>query len=380
VTRLASSLAAIQGLLQADETILEYILAEPSSFCFTITRDRAHIYPLAGRKQLEQAVDRYVTILAGKQSDLRTGKELYRLLLLMIPQVELNGRLIIIPDGKLNYLPFETLVEPSGRFLVESHAVSYTSSGASLQAARDNIRAPAPLAFLGIGAIGDAAWKSVDSKLLTAGLRAAAPERGIFDENGSRLTPLPAGLDELLTGAKLAGTSAKLLLGEQATETAFKQLQLDRYRVIHIVAHASIDAAYPDRSAIILSESKDSTDDGLLQAREIRRMRLNAELVAIPACDTAVGRLEGQAGVVSLMQAFLLAGAKSVLGTLWSVEDGATETVMSKFYFYLSRGLDKGAALQRAKIDFLKRYPDGIAPFYWAGLVLGGNSIGKIRF
>jgi CHAT domain-containing protein len=290
----------------------------------------------------------------------------------MVPQVELNGRLIKIPDGKLNYLPFETLVEPSGRSLVESHAVSYTSSGASLQAARDDILAPAPLAFLGIGAIGDAAWKTVDRKLLTAILR-ASPERGIFDENGSRQTPLPAGLDELLSGAKLAGTSAKLLLGEQATEAAFKHLQLDRYRVIHIVAHASIDAAYPDRSAIILSESKNSTEDGLLQAREIRRMRLNAELVAIPACDTAVGRLEGQAGVVSLMQAFLLAGSKSVLGTLWSVEDGATETVMSKFCFYLSRGPDKGALFNGPRSTFLSGIRMASLPFTgpaWSSVVI----------
>ena len=296
-----------------------------------------------------------------------------------IPQLELNHRFIVIPDGKLNYLPFETLVEPNGRFLVESRVVSYASSGTSLQSARHNTRAPAPLPFLGIGAIGNGTVNKVDNRLQIASGRPPA-ERGVFDENGSRLPPLLAGLDELLSGAKIAGTSSKLLLGEQATETAFKQMQLDQYRVIHIVAHTAVDSVYPDRSAIILSESKGSTDDGLLQAREIRWMRLNSELVAVPACDTAVGRLEGQAGVVSLMQAFLLSGSKSVLGTLWSVEDEATETVMSRFYLYLSRGLDKGAALQRAKFDFLKRYQGDIAPFYWAGLVLSGDSIGKIRF
>jgi CHAT domain-containing protein/tetratricopeptide (TPR) repeat protein len=373
------SLAAIQGLLQTDETILEYILAEPNSFCLTITRSVARIYQLPSRKQLEQAVDKYITILLGKQSDLRFGKEVYHLLFDSIPHGELNDRLIIIPDGKLNYLPFETLVEPTGRYLVELHAVSYDSSGSSLQSVRTSMRAPAPVAFLGVGVLGNDTWSSADDKQLLASVRSAA-ERGVFDENGSQLPALPAGLNELLSGAKIAGTSSKLLLGEQATETAFKQLQLDQYQIIHIVAHTSVDAAFPDRSAIIFSESKHSTDDGLLQAREIRRMRLNSELVAIPACDTAVGRLEGQAGVVSLMQAFLLAGSKSVLGTLWSVEDAATETVMSRFYFYLSRGLDKGAALQHAKSDFLKRYHGDIAPFYWGGLVLSGDSNGKIRF
>jgi CHAT domain-containing protein len=69
-----------------------------------------------------------------------------------------------------------------------------------------------------------------------------------------------------------------------------------------------------------------------------------------------------------------------VLGTLWSVEDEATETVMNRFYLYLSRGQQKAAALQRAKVEFLKRYQGDIAPFYWAGLVLGGDSIGRIRF
>jgi CHAT domain-containing protein len=378
ITRPASTLAAIQALVLRDETIVEYVLAEPTSFCLTITRDAAHIYPLASRKLLEQAVDRYVTTLVGKRSDIGSGKELYRLLLGSIPQGDLNHRFIVIPDGKLNYLPFETLVEPNGRFLVESHVVSYTSSGTSLQARR-NMRASAPLPFLGIGAIGNATPNKAENKVQILGGRSPA-ERGVFDENGGRLPPLRAGLDELLSGARIAGTSSKLLLGEQATETAFKQLQLDQYRIIHIVAHSAVDAAYPDRSAIILSESKGSTDDGLLQAREIRWMRLNSELVAVPACDTAVGRLEGQAGVVSLMQAFLLAGSKSVLGTLWSVEDEATETVMNSFYSYLSRGLDKGVALQRAKSDLLKRYQGDVAPFYWAGLVLGGDSIGKIRF
>jgi len=263
--------------------------------------------------------------------------------------------------------------------LVELHAVSYGSSGTSLESVRNNMRAPAPIAFLGIGALGNDTSTVVDNKHLLARVRSSA-ERGVFDENGSQLPALPGGLQELLTGARIAGRSSKLLLGQQATETAFKQLQLDQYQVIHIVAHTSVDSAYPDRSAIILSESKGSTDDGLLQAREIRRMRLNSELVAIPACDTAVGRLEGQAGVVSLMQAFFLAGSKSVLGTLWSVEDAATESVMSRFYFHLSRGVDKGVALQRAKIDLLKRYEGDIAPFYWGGLVLGGDSTGRIRF
>jgi CHAT domain-containing protein/tetratricopeptide (TPR) repeat protein len=379
VSRPASTLAAIQGFLRTDETILEYILAEPASFCLAITRGGAHLYALAGRKQIEQAVDKFVGTLIRKESALGLSKEVYRLLLDPIPEVELNGRYIIIPDGKLDYLPFETLVEPNGRFLLELHTVSYATSSSFLQSVRNSTRAPAPVAFLGVGALRNDTWDMTVNKQQMASVRSSV-KRGVFDENGTQLAPLPAGLKELLSGAELAGTSSKLLLGDRATETAFKQLQLDQYQVIHIVAHTSVDASYPDRSAIILSESNSSADDGLLQAREIRRIRLNSELVAIPACDTAVGRLEGQAGVVSLMQAFLLAGSKSVLGTLWSVEDAATESVMSRFYFYLSAGLDKGASLQRAKIDFLNRYKGQIAPFYWGGLVLSGDSTGKIRF
>jgi tetratricopeptide (TPR) repeat protein len=201
ITRPASSLTEIQAVLQEDETILEYVLAEPTSFCLTITRGAAHIYPLAGRKALEQSVDRYVSILVDKRSDLKSGKELYRLLLETIPQVELNHRVIIIPDGKLTYLPFETLVEPNGQFVIESHVVSYASSGTFLQSVRHNKRAPAPIAFLGIGAIGEGTPNNVDNRLQIASVRSAA-ERGVFDENGSRLAPLLAGLDELLSGGQ----------------------------------------------------------------------------------------------------------------------------------------------------------------------------------
>jgi CHAT domain-containing protein len=233
--------------------------------------------------------------------------------------------------------------------------------------------------FLGIGAIGSSALKILEAKQIVASSRSAS-ERGVFDEQGGHLSPLPGGLDELVSAAKTARSSATLLLGDEATEAAVKRLPLDRYRVIHIAAHATVDTAYPDRSAVILSTSNTGREDGLLQAREIRGMRLNTDLVAVPACDTAVGRLEGQAGVVNLIQAFLLAGSKSVLGSLWSVDDAATGSVMKRFYFHLSQGLDKGAALQRAKLDFLKRYEGRIAPFYWAGLILSGDSIGEIRF
>jgi tetratricopeptide (TPR) repeat protein len=202
ITRPASTLAAIQSLVLTDETIVEYVLAEPTSFCLTITREAAHIYPLPSRKLLEQAVDRYISTLVRKQSDLGSGKELYRQLLGSIPQGELNHRVIVIPDGKLNYLPFETLVEPNGRFLVESHVVSYTSSSTSLQLARRNMRAPAPLPFVGIGPIGNATPNKADNNVQILSGRSPA-ERGVFDENGSRLPPLRAGLDELLSGAKL---------------------------------------------------------------------------------------------------------------------------------------------------------------------------------
>ena len=113
--------------------------------------------------------------------------------------------------------------------------------------------------------------------------------------------------------------------------------------------HAFADPKFPDRAALVLLNDPTAGDDGLLQPREIGQFRLNAGVVVLSACDTAVGPTLGQEGVLNIARAFLLAGARSVITTLWAVNDATATAVMRRFYENMAGGQDVAEALKRSK-------------------------------
>lgn len=135
---------------------------------------------------------------------------------------------------------------------------------------------------------------------------------------------------------------------------------------------------FPERAALVLGTDAASEEDGLLQAREISALRLNADLVVLSACDTGVGRLQGAEGIANLVRSFLFAGAHSVLASLWSAEDIATAALVREFYAHLAEKKDKGWALRQAKLDLLEKYGDEAVPYYWAGFTLQGDGTSTI--
>src|SRR6185295_5111714 len=164
-----------------------------------------------------------------------------------------------------------------------------------------------------------------------------------------------------------------LLLDAAATETNFKAQPLEDFRVIHLAVHGVANPQFPDRAALVLGNSKASDDDGLLQAREIRELTLRADLVILTACDTGNGKLLGEEGIASLERAFLYAGARSVVASLWTADDTFTIALMKRLYRHLVAGSDEGSALRQAKLDLLKEFGDQALPVYWAGFTLVGD-------
>ena len=138
----------------------------------------------------------------------------------------------------------------------------------------------------------------------------------------------------------------------------------------HILAVAN--ETRPERSALVLLSDPEHDEDGFLQASEIVRLPLNADLVVLSACDTAVGPLEGQEGISTISQAFLLAGARTVVSTLWSVEDETTLYLMKAFYGELNHEKRAPDALATAKRTMLKTYGSKAVPYYWAGFTAEG--------
>ena len=109
-------------------------------------------------------------------------------------------------------------------------------------------------------------------------------------------------------------------------------------------------------------------------------MHMAAELVALSACETGAGRLVGQEGIVNLVRAFLFAGARTVVASLWAADDVFTTSLMKRFYENLAKGLDRGVALQRAKLEMIEQSGDQAVPFYWAGFTLIGEGSRRIKF
>jgi CHAT domain-containing protein len=182
-----------------------------------------------------------------------------------------------------------------------------------------------PIPYLGV-----AAWTiSQPKKTLFSGiLRAASgPER-------SELIALPESRHEVESIAADLPKPYTVLLGTAATETQFKHLPLSQYNVLHLALHGYADIEYSDRSALVFAPEGHGPDDGLLQIREIRSLPLKANLVTLSACDTGVGPV-GEEGVANIVNAFVEAGAQTVLSTLWELEDHATAHLMTVFYEHL---------------------------------------------
>jgi CHAT domain-containing protein len=163
-------------------------------------------------------------------------------------------------------------------------------------------------------------------------------------------------------------------LGADATETRFKHLSLDSTEVIHLALHGYADLDYPDRSALIFAPDSSGSEDGLLQVREIRSLHLKAKLVTLSACNTGVGPV-GEAGVANLVNAFIEAGADSVVSTLWELEDHATEHLMAMFYSQLAQHTRKVDALRTAQLDLLNQ---GLPPYFWASFQIVGDPNGTL--
>ena len=371
-----AALTNVENDLRPDEALLEYVLDDPISYCISVTRRGAHVQALPiGRKEVETLTRQFVDEVRAKGAGVETSKRLFRGLLGPIPEANTATRLIVAPDGALNLLPFEALRDHEGEYLLKSRVISYVPSGTILDVlrrGRKNEIAASP--FLGVG---DVAYENQGG----SGRRIPAPDtvrgrvlRGVADFAGMRLQDLPQTREEVEEIGKIAGPGAVLMLGKDATETAFKKEPLDQFRVLHLAVHGFADTQYPERSALVLGTDPKSGDDGLLQVREIIRLRLNAELTTLSACDTGVGKLQGQEGVSSLVEAFLVAGSKSVVASLWSADDTFASALMNRFYERLGQGEDTGSALRDAKLDLLAKYGEQVSPFYWAAFVAVGET------
>jgi CHAT domain-containing protein len=351
-------LATLQRVLAPDELFIEYVLASPHSYALAIREKGVHVYLLPDRAFIEADAAAFRRRLASRQTDAGLAARLYDSLLSPISELSTQSKLVIVPDGALHLIPFDALVR-DGHYLLETHTVSVVPSGTvlSLLAQRREVAQQSVLPYVGV-----AAWTRKGSQEGPVFRAIAGPQKEQF-------LPLPESKREVETIASDLPKPSTLLLGQDATETHFKSLPLRNVTVLHLALHGYVDTDFPDRSALIFAPQPGGVDDGLLEVREIRRLPLNASLVTLSACNTGVGPV-GEAGVANIVNAFIEAGADSVVSTLWELEDHTTELLMTDFYAHLSNRESKAEALRNAQLDLLANH---VQPYFWASFELAGE-------
>jgi len=374
-------LSELQRSLRPDEVVLEYALGEPGSHCLVIDNKTIRTIPLTSGSRIESLVDSYLAQVRTKKNTAGVAKELHSILLGPLHTDVSKTRLIVVPDGKLHLLPFDALINEKGDYVLRSHVVTYAPSATVLHLLKTqptNRATNVPLLAIGDVTYGDK--RNLVASNSGRGKATSSPTRGLYDLTGEKLPPLPGTAEEVQSIAAIAGAHSIVLAGPTATETGFRSQPLEKVRVLHLAVHGISSIAAPERAALVLGRGANDVDDGLLQAREIAEMDLAAELVTLSACDTGAGRLVGQEGIVNLVRSFLYAGARSVVASIWAADDAFTTSLMKRFYANLAKGIDRGTALQKAKLDLIEQFGDDAVPFFWAGFTMVGDGSKHINF
>lgn len=374
-----------QRYLSPDQTLLEYFVGDSAIYVFVINKDDFHVAEVEKSFPLDSLVvsmrksitDRYhpgLTLTDAQRDEApaiycQSAYQLYEKLVAPVKD-KLKSQLIIIPDGILSYVPFEALLlEPptapphkftGHRYLVRDYAVHYCYSATLWKEMRDKQHQQHPAKSL----LGMAPYFTGDTTLLN--------ELFAYTEGRERkyFEPLLFAGIEVANIAKLFDGDP--LYGDKASKQAFDSLAAN-YRIVHLSTHGEADDKHGDYSYLAFGDTRDSLHSSLLFVRDLYNYSLNADMVTLSACETGIGQLQRGEGVISLARAFSYAGAKSIVTSLWSVNDKKTQELMVKFYSLLDgrEATAKDKALRQAKLHLIKKSGD---PYYWAGFVLIGDA------
>ena len=394
----ALSLGDVQSnLLDSQTAIAEFWLGEDHSYGWLVTKTDCSGFELPARREIEALARRAYAALTARNvtreetpeqreervgaSDrefARTAAELSHTLL--GPMTGLAGvrRLWIVSDGALEYLPFAALPAPGSTApLVSTHSVARLPSASVLAEVRQEIsnRQPAPRQVV---VFADPVFQADDERVLKAMpmryrplMFHGRPKTWIWP--ACRGFGFPAARRMLSARWRRAAVSGQPWISMPAERKRRNQCWRE-YRVIHFATHAFLDSRHPELSGLVLSmvDRSGNPQDGFLRLHEIYNMKLNADLVVLSGCQTALGQEVRSEGLVGLTRGFMYAGAPQVLASLWDVRDRATAEFMSGFYQpLLRRHLVPEAALRAAQLAMMKD-PRWSQPYYWAAFTMQG--------
>ncbi len=295
-----------------------------------------------------------------------------QLLAPILAKMDKVENLIIIPDGALNYLPFEALLTQLPQtsnttfdelaYVLHQHTIHYEYA-ATLWWQNTLDKSSQSHFFAGFAPT-------------YQGKELLASRANTYSLLSSTATFMPLKHNQSEVNSLANTLNGYTLTGMAATESAFKK-EAKNYGVLHLAMHAYVNDKNPNYSHLVFAPSKNSIEDRYLYAYELYNMRLNADLAVLSACETGNGQIQKGEGVMSLSRAFKYAGVPNIVMSFWKADDFYTKYIMTQFYQFLKLGVGKNEALKQAKIAQLataKDNKEAAHPFYWANFVLVGNA------
>ncbi len=362
------SVSEIQERLDKKTTVLDFFVADSTTYAFTISKNDIRVKEL-GTPKLEEDIERLREAITSENATnyKKIGHTLYKELVAPIKNNIRGNNLIIIPDGVLWHLNFDLLLtkqeaEKNSRnlsYLLRDYAISYANSADLLFKSPKNISNSSEirkecLAF----SFSDSTNLNTNSTISLAALRDAGDD-------------LPGTRQEIKAISEII--DGQYYYGAEAIERNFKK-HANNYSILHLALHGDVDHKNPQNSKLYFTKSKDTLEDNLLYSHELFALDIPAELTVLSACNTGTGKIANGEGVLSLGTAFQYAGTKSLLLSNWEVSDKTTPQLMQYFYANLKDRMNKAEALQQAKLQFLTTTETFYThPFYWGSFYVLGD-------
>jgi len=388
---ITASTEEVQALLDEQTLFLEYFVGKKAIYLFVIEKENIELLALPiNQKKLRTKVARLRKALSGYSLLINKKKEAYNLytssaywfyeqLLSKALADKTATNLVIVTDGVLGHVPFEAFLTKAAAnqdgsykelsYLLNQYTISYNYSATLWKANKASKRGRSNGKILACAATYP---PSKERSKITADSMLAKRRTPYTMNLRTLLEPLPAAQSEVAILEELF--SGEFLMGDATNEHFFKS-NAGQYGIIHLAMHGILNEHTPILSSLAFTENKDTLEDNFLQAYEISKLDLNADLVVLSACETGYGKFTQGEGVMSLARSFMYAGVPSLVVSLWQVNDQSTAMVMQSFYKYLAAGKAKDEALRQAKLDYIQKAGGVLGhPAFWSPFIQLGDA------
>jgi CHAT domain-containing protein len=370
------SLKEVPGIIGRNTNYLNYIVSDSIIYIFLVNRKHMQVESIMIDTSFFGDLRYFRSLLSNPSPSVNArsrfkdfqeiGNRLYKTLIEPVSKYFISDNLIISTDNMLSYIPFETLLKSkySGSeilyreldYLMNNFNISYTYSVAFIEQMNSK-----------------KSFKTRDVIAFAPVYTRAFNIDSIFNKRQDIgvLNPLPFSQQEAEYVTDITG--GKLYLRNEARESIFKK-QAGEYNIIHLAMHTLINDQNPMNSALVFSQDNDLPEDGLLYTYEVYGIPLKSRLVVLSSCNTGFGKFSSGEGILSLARGFLYSGSKSVIMSMWEVEDKSGTEIIKMFYSNLTKGKRKSIALRDARVSYLKKAKQTEShPYFWSTLVVYGE-------